>query len=226
MPPGERIALGTATDPYQPAERRFQLTRQFLQVFQREKGRRLSITTKSDLIARDAELLAAIGKASIVQVNLTITTLDAKLAREIEPRSPRPDLRLRAVKALRVEGVAVGVTASPVLPLLTDQEGSLRLLAQAAAEAGAQWFGGQPVFLRSPTREIFLDFMEKRYPKLAPKYRRHFTQSSFLSASYSQMLAERIENARQLFSLGRTPVEYRPEEWPEEWPEERQQRLF
>src|SRR5580704_18017119 len=90
----EHSALGTATDPYQPAERRFGRTRAILEVFARERGRRLGLITKSDLIVRDVDLLCEIARANVLHVNVTITTVDEKLARLLEPRAPRPDLRL------------------------------------------------------------------------------------------------------------------------------------
>jgi DNA repair photolyase len=92
--PGEAIAIGTATDPYQPAERRFRRTREALEVIAQRSGVSVSITTKSDLVRRDVDLLRAIGERNELTVNMTITTLDAALARELEPRAPRPDLRL------------------------------------------------------------------------------------------------------------------------------------
>src|SRR5580704_15697246 len=94
------IAIGTATDPYQPAERRFGRTRSILEVFARERGRHLTITTKSDLVARDLDLLREIARANVLGVNMTITTLDEKLARLLEPRAPRPALRLETVRRL------------------------------------------------------------------------------------------------------------------------------
>ncbi|MDP9055432.1 MAG: radical SAM protein, partial [Acidobacteriota bacterium] len=99
------IAIGTATDPYQPAERRFGRTRAALEVFAQQTGIALSITTKSDLVARDIPLLREIGKRNSVSVNMTITTLDASLARLLEPRAPRPELRLKAVAAIARAGI-------------------------------------------------------------------------------------------------------------------------
>ncbi len=93
---GECIWIGTATDPYQPAERRFEITRQMLEVLASQRGLDFGITTKSDLVARDAALLGQISKRNAVRVNLTITTLDQSLARLLEPRAPRPALRLGA----------------------------------------------------------------------------------------------------------------------------------
>ena len=97
---GEWVAIGTATDPYQPAERRYGLTRKVLEVFARRGGFKLALTTKSDLVSRDAALLAEAGRRNTVRVNVTVTTMDAGLARAMEPMAPRPDLRMGAVKAL------------------------------------------------------------------------------------------------------------------------------
>jgi len=94
----ERIALGTATDPYQPAERRYGRTRSILEVFAKDRGRFLGITTKSDLVVRDLDLLREIARANVLGVNITITTLDERLARLLEPRAPTPFLRLEAVR--------------------------------------------------------------------------------------------------------------------------------
>jgi DNA repair photolyase len=128
----EHIAIGTATDPYQPAERRFARTRSILEVFAKERGRRLGITTKSDLILRDLDLLREIARGNVLNVNFTITTLDEKLARLLEPRAPRPALRLAALQKLGDAGIAVGVFANPVMPGLTDGERQLDRLAKTA----------------------------------------------------------------------------------------------
>ena len=136
------IAIGTGTDPYQPAERRYGVTKALLEVFAREQGRDLSITTKSDLVARDIGLLLEVSRSNVLHVNMTVTTLDRELARKLEPRAPRPDLRLAAVRKLAASGVSVGVFANPVMPLITDTEENLGAVARAAKEAGAGFFGG------------------------------------------------------------------------------------
>src|SRR5215472_10109240 len=119
---GEAIALGTATDPYQPAERRFGRTRSILEVFARESGRYLGITTKSDLVMRDLDLLCEIARRNVLGVHITITTLDEKLARLLEPRAPRPELRLQAVEKLSQAGIRTAVFPNPIMPGLTDGE--------------------------------------------------------------------------------------------------------
>src|SRR5438477_5273691 len=117
--PGEAIALGTATDPYQPAERRYEVTRVILEEFARHQGFELGIVTKSNLIVRDVPVLRQIARHNQLSINMTITTLDVELARLLEPRAPCPDLRLDAVRQLRDAGIRVGISCSPVIPAVT-----------------------------------------------------------------------------------------------------------
>ncbi|HEV3334709.1 MAG TPA: radical SAM protein [Bryobacteraceae bacterium] len=209
----EGIAIGTATDPYQPAERRFGRTRAILEVFARERGRHLSIITKSDLIARDVELLCEVARANVLHVNLTITTVDEKLARLMEPRAPRPDLRFGAVRRLSEAGLAVGVFPNPVMPLITDGEPQLARLAKAARDAGAQYFGGGPLFLMPSAEKVFLPFLDEHFPKLAPHYREQYQKSAFLGKGYKEMLRARVQKVRDRYGLDSGPSEYRPELW-------------
>ncbi len=118
---GEEIAIGTATDPYQPAERRFEVTRAILEELAKHSGLEIGIVTKSNLVTRDAEILRRIGEHNRIFVNMTVTTVDADLARKLEPRAPRPDLRLEAVRQLNLAGVDAGVICAPVLPEITDR---------------------------------------------------------------------------------------------------------
>src|SRR5579862_5266007 len=115
IPRGETIAIGTATDPYQPAERRYRVTRAILEVFAKTAGYRLGITTKSDLIPRDLDLLKEISRRHYLSIHLSITTTDRDLARLIEPMAPRPDLRLNAVRKLSRAGIRTRVSCSPVM---------------------------------------------------------------------------------------------------------------
>jgi len=209
----DHIAIGTATDPYQPAERRFCRTRAILEVFAAEKGRHLSITTKSDLVARDIDLLRETARRNVLSVNITITTLNRRLARLMEPRAPRPDLRLAAVRALTDAGIAAGVFPNPILPMITDSEEALEALASAARQAGAQYFGGGPLFLMPSAQKIFFPFLEKRFPKLAGPYRKLYAHSAYLGPEYKAQLRERIARLRQRHGLASSPVEYRPELW-------------
>jgi len=216
MERSERIAIGTATDPYQPAERRFRRTRAILEVFARDHGRLLGITTKSDLVTRDLDLLREIARANVLTVHMTITTLNPRLARLLEPRAPRPDLRLEAVRQLAAAGISVSVFPNPVMPGITDGEKSLDRLAKAARDAGAQGFGGGPLFLMPCAQKVFLPFLEREFPELAPAYRQTFAQSPYLGRPYKEMLSRRIRGIRDRYGLAAGPVEYRPELWQAE----------
>ena len=181
---GLAVALGTATDPYQPAEARFGVTRRVLEAARRVPGLRLSITTKSALVERDAALLAELARRSEVSVNFSITTLDAELARRLEPRAPRPDLRLGALGALARAGVPTALFVMPVLPHVTDDEAGLRALLAAAREAGARSAVWNVLFLRSGTREFFLEFLAAEFPGLVPVYRRLYAGSAYAARAY------------------------------------------
>jgi DNA repair photolyase len=210
------IAIGTATDPYQPAERRYGRTRSILEVFARERGRFLGITTKSDLVLRDLDLLKQIARANVLGVNITITTLDEKLARLLEPRAPRPSLRLETVRRLRQAGICASVFPNPIMPGLTDSERQLDRLAKAARDAGALSFGGGPLFLMPSAQKIFLPFLEKHFPELSPRYREMFSRSAYLGREYKETLQHRVRKIRERYGLASGPIEYRPELWIEE----------
>src|SRR5919109_4677832 len=118
--PGEEIAIGTATDPYQPAERRYEVTRAILEELARHEGLEIGIVSKSTLILRDVDVLKPLAENNRLFINITITTLNADLARILEPRAPRPDLRLDTVRKLNQAGLAAGVMCAPVVPRITD----------------------------------------------------------------------------------------------------------
>ena len=218
LKPGETIWIGTATDPYQPAERRFRITRGMLEVFSGERGFDLGITTKSDLAGRDAELLAEIGRKNRVGVHLTITTLNEALARLLEPRAPRPALRLGAVKKLSEAGVRVSVLAHPVMPLINDSEQSLDEVCAAAARNGASGFSAGPLFLKSCARQVFFPFLEQRFPHLVRRYRERFEKNPYLKGAYPEMIQERLEKIR---------ARHRLKTWEApEWPVSDQMEMF
>jgi len=181
---GQLVAMGTATDPYQPAEARFEVTRRVLEAARAVPGLQLSITTKSTLVTRDAELLREISAASDVTVNLSITTVDAALARRLEPRAPRPDLRFAAMRALGAAGVAARLFVMPILPHLTDAEANLSALFVAARDAGAVGAESNVLFLKPGTREVFFEFLAVEFPRLVPEYQRLYAASAYAPADY------------------------------------------
>ena len=218
----DAIAIGTATDPYQPAERRFGRTRSLLEVFAEERGWHLSITTKSDLIQRDIALLVEIGRANVLDVNITITTLHTELARILEPRAPRPDLRLATLRKLSEAGIVAGVFPNPILPLITDRDRDLDRLAKAAKDAGAQYFGGGVLFLMPSAQKIFFPFLREKFPHFARRYEERYRRSPYLRGPYTDELRQRVRKIRDKYGLASAPVEYRPELWEDQ----RQQELF
>ena len=172
--PQEEIAIGTATDPYQPIERRVGLTRSLLEVFTRRSGYRIGLITKSNLIVRDIDLLRRVSARNHLVLHVTITTTSTALARKLEPRAPRPDLRLNALSRLREAGLCAGVLCSPLLPGINDTEASVDGVAKAAANAGASFLGGHPLFLKSCSRPTWLSFVREHFPDLAGDYDRRF----------------------------------------------------
>ena len=211
---GDTVWIGTATDPYQPAERRFQVTRQILEVFAEESGLDLGITTKSDFVARDRALMARIARNNRIRVHLTITTLDERLARLIEPRAPRPALRLAAVQKLTEAGVPVSVLAHPVMPLINDSEESLDLVCAAAARNGASSFSAAPLFLKPCAARVFLPFLEECFPHLVGRYRERFEKAAYLKGHYPEMIAERVERIRARHKLSARREPEVPEPFP------------
>lgn len=187
--PGEYIALGTATDPYQPIERRARVTRSLLEVFAERSGLKLGIVTKSTLIERDLDLLTRIAARNCLTLHLTITTPDPKLARILEPRAPRPDLRFRTVARLRAAGLAVGILCSPLMPGITDTPAALDAMARRAKKAGASFFSSQPLFLKPCSKPVFLRFIHEHFPQLEKTYLARYGDKAFVSKAYSQRVS-------------------------------------
>ncbi len=211
VPKREEIAIGTATDPYQPAERRFRVTQKMLEVIAAARGRRIWITTKSDLVARDVRLLARIAEFNTIHVNMTVTTVDEGLARLLEPYAPRPALRLEAVRTLTGAGIPCGVLCCPLMPLINDSVESIERVAGEAAAAGATSFYGNVLFLKPCAKQVFLPFVESCFPQFARRYRERFGNSAFLRGEYPKLMAARVQAARDRFGLHRRFTEYEPE---------------
>lgn len=190
---GEEVAIGTATDPYQPAEGRFGVTRSVLEAIRRVPGLRVGITTKSPAVTRDLEQLREIAASSELMVNVSIASTDAALLRRIEPRAPRPDLRLAAMAELTAAGVPTRLFAMPVLPFLTDGEAELGALFQAAREAGAREAIWNVLFLRGETHGFFLEFIGREFPRLLPRYRRLYAGGSSAESAYRARIEEMAE---------------------------------
>jgi DNA repair photolyase len=199
----EHIAIGTATDPYQPAEKEYGVTRACLEELAKREGLSISLITKSNQVVRDIDVLKRIAEKSSLMLNLTITTLKPRLARLLEPRAPRPDLRLAAVKQLREAGLSVGVSGSPMIPGIT--EGELEPLAKASKEAGAQWFFSNVLFLMPSSAKTFLPFIREKFPKLARQYEEWYAKNAYAPEEYRKKWSERVRKVREKFGFTPRP---------------------
>jgi DNA repair photolyase len=193
---GEPIAIGTATDPYQPAERHAGVTRSLLEVFTRVEGLQLGITTKSPLILRDLDLLTELDRRHAISVHVTITTVDPALARRIEQHAPDPRARLRTVARLAAEGIATRVNCMPVMPGINDGEAVLRPLLAAARDAGAEDVRAQALFLKPAARARFMPWLAAEFPHLAPRYRRLYARRDYLSDAESDAVLREFRRLR------------------------------
>src|SRR6202167_3921369 len=203
---GEHIAIGTATDPYQPAEREYGATRAVLEQMAAREGLSVSITTKSNQVLRDLDLLKRIAEKSSMSVNLSITTMRTRLASLLEPRAPRPDLRMEAVKELRANGIAAGVLVMPVIPGITDAQGDLEALAGAARDANAQWFAGRVLYLMPAAQKQFLPFVQAKFPRLARQYHEWYRRNNGAPKDYADDIASRFVALRKKYGIESRPA--------------------
>jgi DNA repair photolyase len=215
LKPGTEIALGTATDPYQPLERKQRITRSLLEVFARHSGFRLGIVTKSALIARDLDLLKEIDGRHKLTVHLTVTTVNPRLARMLEPRAPRPDLRIETVAELRRAGLRAGVLCSPLMPGINDSRRSIASVAKAAKEADASFLAAGALFLKPCSRPTFFAFVREHFPEQLPAYERRYGQRAFVSAEYKHRVAEVVDSVCREYKLGKRYGEPPPAEMVE-----------
>lgn len=195
----ERIALGTATDPYQPGEGRYRITRSCLEAL-RDGTTPVSIVTKSTLVLRDRDVLVDLAQFPGTRVNFTITTLDAELSRLIEPGTPPPAKRLKVMRQLSEAGIPCGVYLAPVLPGLTDSEEAIAAVAEAARDNGATAFWGGVLRLAPLVKEHYFAFVGETFPDLLRRYQRAYPNSD-APRDYRDRLDERITRVRERFGF-------------------------
>jgi DNA repair photolyase len=193
----DSLVIGTATDPYQPAERRYRLTRSILEVLARFRGLRIGIISKSPLVTRDIDVLQKLSERNEVTVKVSLSTLDSHLARRLELRSPVPSARIRALGRLSAAGIHAGLLVAPIVPGVTDdREGLSRLLA-AAKEAGARYVIGSALRLGPAARHRFLPHLEREFPDLSERYRRHYGAREGVSRDYQEALTRRLRQLQR-----------------------------
>jgi DNA repair photolyase len=200
--PGETVVIGTATDPYQPAERRFRITRRILETLGETRGLKVVIITKSPLVTRDIDLLARVGSRGSLSVHISLITVDRELARRLEPRAPTPEARLRAVRRLAEAGISVGVNCMPVLPGITDRPDALEELVRQVADAGADNISAGALRLRAASRRRYLPVIREGWPELAARYEASYSKSAYASDGYRAGLRLFMEKLSRKYGIG------------------------
>jgi DNA repair photolyase len=223
---GQHIAIGTATDPYQPAERRFTVTRRILEVLALGRDLHLSLTTKGDLITRDLDVLQRIARRSTVSVNLTITTVDRRLARIVESRAPTPERRLNALQTLREAGISAGVNIAPILPHITDSRENLEAVVAAAKVHRAAHLWGNVLFLKPCSQQAFFPFLEEHFPDLKERYAALFSRSAFLNGAYTKRVFALVAELKNQYGFSDRSAPEPPDALHESEPEPAQLSLL
>lgn len=210
LKPDEEIALGTATDPWQPIERRARVTRSILEILAEYRGLHIGVVTKSTLIERDIDLLQRIAERSDLVLHITITTPSVELARVLEPRAPRPDLRFRTVRRLRQAGLRTGILCSPLMPGITDNAQALDAMCRLASEAGASFLSAQPLFLKPCSKSTFLNFVHEHFPELDASYAKRYETEAFVSRAYQKRVSDLVAAVTRKYGLSRRFAENAP----------------
>lgn len=198
------LVIGTATDPYQPAERQYQLTRAVLERLAHERGFRLGIITKSALVTRDRDLLRALAERHAVSVYVSLISADEQITARFEARSPAPHVRLRALRQLAKAGVRAGIIAAPILPGITDTVHHVYALVRAARDAGAQFVFPSPLRLYPGLRDRVFPIIVRYYPALAERYRTAYRSSADAPNAYCAAVEQRYRQVARAFGLAVT----------------------
>jgi DNA repair photolyase len=213
---GESIAIGAATDPYQPAEGRFRLTRACLEVLA-EAANPFGLITRGPMILRDADVLADAAQRAEVSVTFSVPTLDRDVWRRTEPGTAPPQQRLRALERLVAAGIRTSVGMAPILPGISDRPEQLAEVVRAARAAGACGIWANVLYLRPGTREHFLESLEREWPELLPDYERLYRERAYLRAADTAPVRNAVrELARRHGVRDRRDVRLEPPPLPEQ----------
>ena len=210
----ETVALGTATDPYQPIEGRYRITRGILEAL-RDYRTPVSIVTKGTMIVRDLDVLVEMASRAGASVAMSISTLDRETWRRLEPGTAPPWQRLRAVQKLSEAGVEAGILIAPIVPGITDTSDHLRELVKSAADHGARFVGSRVLALQGSVKDHFLGFMRSEYPNLLAEYRRLFLGAN-ADRDYASATVGYVDGLRRLYRVGERTARdvVRPTEQP------------
>jgi DNA repair photolyase len=197
---GELVAIGAATDPYQPAEGFYRLTRGCLQVLA-EAANPLSIITRGPMVVRDVDVLVEAAARARVSVTFSVPTLDDKVWRLTEPNTPPPRQRLRALETLRAAGIDASVGMAPILPGLSDRPELMAEVVKAARDAGATSIWTNVLYLRPGTREHFLACLARDWPELVPMYDRLYEGRAYLGKAEVEPVRREVAELRNRFAV-------------------------
>ena len=200
---GEPIAIGTASDPYEPAESQYRLTRQILEVL-REFENAASITTKGVLVRRDVDVLKELGQVSEVRVNFSVGTVDNQVWKLTEPGAPSPAARLEAMQFLVENGISAGVMMAPLLPGISDGAESIEAVVSAAKAHKAEYLGANLLFLKPGSKEWFMPMLREAYPRLAPGYDNLY-RGTYASRDYIKRVMNLVDEVRRAWGLAAKP---------------------
>jgi DNA repair photolyase len=196
----EWVAVGAATDPYQPAEGRYRLTRSCIEAFA-EAANPFSIITRGPMIVRDVDVLVDAARRASVSVTFSIPTLDEEVWRKTEPSTAHPRQRLKALKTLVDAGIKVGVGMAPILPGISDGQEQLAEVVRAAREAGATGVWANVLFLRPGTREHFLESLADGWPELVPFYEELYAGRAYLPAEHTKPTRTQVAELARRYEI-------------------------
>ena len=197
----ETIAIGTASDPYEPAEAEYKITRRLLKVL-KDFHNPVTITTKGVLIRRDVDILAELSQVADVHVNFSIGAVNEKVWRTMEPGTPRPEARLEVMQYLVESGVSAGVNMAPLLPGISDDEANIQAVAEAAYNHKAQFLGANVLILKPGAKEWFMPLLKEAYPHLVPAYNRLFVNNNtYAPQMYTKGVMDTVERIRRQWNL-------------------------
>jgi DNA repair photolyase len=198
---GELVAIGAATDPYQPAEGHYRLTRACLEVLA-EARNPFSIITRGPMIVRDIEVLSDAARRASVSVTFSVPTLDERIWRLTEPNTPPPRQRLRALRRLRDAGIEAGIGMAPILPGISDRPELMADVVKAARDAGATSIWTNVLYLRPGTREHFMACLARDWPDLVPHYERLYRGRAYLGKAEVEPVRREVAELRHRFAVG------------------------
>jgi DNA repair photolyase len=195
------VAIGAATDPYQPAEAKYRLTRGTIEALS-EFLTPFHIITRGPMIVRDLDVLTRAARRVTVQVNVSISSLDRREWRELEPGAPDPKARLRAVRALSDAGIDVGIGIAPILPGVTDHAETLEAVVRAARAAGATRVWSRSLYLRPGTKEHFMAALARAWPEERARYERLYARGAYLAKEEDERLRGTVKELARRHGVG------------------------